>query len=154
MMPCHTTLQHTELWLCSLSLEVQFNWLHTFWDQSENSDQQFYDLHAIKWPSIQVYSEPERLLKHDEKFWLELWNFIVCSTSCVLFCPYIIMGCVVIKILAFIGFSLTSDVNLHIILSVAVLHILNWAFHCSTETPKIEEILMSLAGFFAYEMKE
>lgn len=36
------------------------------------------------------------------------------------------------------GLSLASDVKRHIIESSAVDHILNWAFHCSTETPELQ----------------
>ncbi len=52
----------------------------------------------------------------------------------------VIIEYVVIKIFAPIGLSFASEVNLQIVLSSAVDHILNWVFHCSTDTPELHKI--------------
>ena len=65
-------------------------------------------------------------------------HFIVSSASHDRRCVCVIMLKVVISTPQPIGLSLASEVNLQMVESSAVDHILNCCFHCSTDTPLLQ----------------
>lgn len=89
-------------------------------------------LHTISLPGI-VCTSSSIIRPHS---WL-LSHSITLSASQDLFvvCPN--MEYVLIAIEQPMGLSLASEVNRHIWLSSMVDHILNWAFHCSTDTAEL-----------------